>query len=161
LELKTIARQDFLDYINENWTKETDKMFIDMYTNSFYLIGKNIGLYDNNKLIGFIFYKEDIRKPVWVRKTQEHKPSIISRKYKNFWEYNLLEIHSDYRFNGLGSMLLQEVYNMMPENYVLIGMSEHTDNHIRFYKKNGFIQNTYYKHPQNYLFYRIKEIRCA
>lgn len=156
MKLKTITRDVFLNYINTNWKKESDKMYIDMYTNSFNLISNGIGLYDNDNLIGFIFYKTDIRKPLWVKRTQEDRPNIIPRKYDKFWEYCLLEIHPDFRLKGLGSILLQEVYKRMPENYMLIGMSEYTDNHIKFYSKNGFTQNTYYKHPHYYLFFRIK-----
>lgn len=156
MELKSVTRNEFLNYINTNWTEESDKLYIDMYNNSFNLLGNSIGLYDDENLIGFIFYKTDIRKPLWVKRTQEDRPNIIPRKYNKFWEYNLLEIHTDYRFKGLGSMLIQEVYNRMPNNYLLIGMSEHTDNHIKFYTKNGFIQNTYYKHSQYYLFFRNK-----
>lgn len=156
MELKSINKNDFLKYINTYWTNKSDKVFIDMYTNSYSSLGKGIGLYNKDILIGFIFYKEDIKKPMWIAKTQEHKPDLINPKYDRFWDYYLLEIHPDYRLNGFGSMLLQEVYKMMPVNCVLVGMSERTDNHIKFYEKNEFIQNKTYKNSQYYLFFRIK-----
>jgi GNAT superfamily N-acetyltransferase len=151
-----IPRKDFLDHINTTWTKPSDQFWINMYNNCIYEeFGKSIGIYRYNKLIGFDYYHEDIEKPWWFDKLQ--KENMVSTEYNNFWISEFLDINPNYRFKGLGSKLLQEVYNRMPNGYVLITESEHTDKHISFYKKNGFIQDTLHESNMNhYLFYRIK-----
>ena len=150
-----INKEDFLDYINTNWKTEEDKIWIKEYSSEYKNLGNSsIGLYDNDLLIGFIYYNTNSRIPYWYKATQK-KLNLID--YNNLWENNLLEINKNYRFNGYGSMLIQEVYKRMPDKHVLISMSEYTDNHINFYRKNGFIQNKLYKHPSFYLFFKIKD----
>ena len=53
----------------------------------------------------------------------------------------LLEVHPEYRLQGIGSSILSEIYRRMPKGKVLVVGSEMTDKHRDFYLKNGFIED--------------------
>ena len=160
IKIKTVERKDFIEYISLHWTDR--KWLVDVYLendNEYSNLGNGIGLYSNNCLIGFLFYKtyENYRDTkFWVLKTKENYPEIIHPDTNVFWENNLLEIHPQYRFKGYGSLLLTNLYNMTPIGSVLVSKSEHTENHISFYKKNLFIQNIKTVSPRVYYFFKTK-----
>jgi len=148
MKLKRCKRSEFIDYINEHWKNKDDWDYISDYSSKDCKIGIGLGCYDDNdKLLGFSFYKPNASTKYW-----RHKD-----KYPNIWWHYLIEIHPDHRQQGIGSMLLQEIYRRMPKGYCLVTESEHTDNHIKFYLKNGFIQDKSIKMSKMYFFLRYKE----
>ncbi len=148
MKLKRCKRSEFIEYIKKYWKNENDWNYIEEYSNKKCRIGIGLGCYnDNKKLLGFSFYKPNASTKYWRYK----------EKYPKIWYHHLIEVHPNYRQQGIGSMLLQEVYKRMPNGYCLVTESEHTNNHIKFYIKNGFIQDKSIKSSKRYFFLRNKE----
>lgn len=134
-----ISEQTFNKYIKTNWSKREIAKLKDRCCNQFDAMGKSIGIYHKNELVGFTFYDFNIKERDWSGWFKLIADQFVTYPIK-YYAANL-EIDKTYRRNGLGSILLIELYNKMPHNSILFAESEHTDNHIKFYTYNGFIFN--------------------
>jgi len=137
MKLKRCKKSEIIDYIKIYWDNDENRKYIPKYSKrNGKKIGVGLGCYtDDDKLIGFCFYTCNrfiniIRQKLRLAFQKECKEGLI-------WEINLLEVHPDYRQQGIGSMLVQEVYRRMPKGNLFIAISERTNNHFRFYTKNG------------------------
>lgn len=154
MQLRRCNRNEMINYIKIYWDNEENKERIPIYSKrNGKQIGRGLGCYIDNKLIGFVFYTPN-RHLMGYRK--QHP--IFKNKNLKIWEINLLEVHPDYRQQGVGSMLVQEIFKRIPKDCVLIVTSHHTDNHFKFYTKNGFIHNKYLKSIYRYNFIRYKMV---
>lgn len=153
MKLKRCKKSELIEYIKIYWDNEENREYISRYSKkNGKKIGLGLGCYtDNDKLIGFIFYTPNR----YLSAIRKHD-SIFQHKDLKVWENNLLEVHHDYRQQGIGSILLQEIYRRMPKDCVLLSISEHTDNHFKFYTKNGFEQDKYQqKSKYGYEYYKF------
>ena len=93
-------------------------------------LGYGIGYYKDNILLGFAWYN-----------TKTNKYWRLKHLYPEIWMVLLLEVHPDYRQQGIGRRILNEIYRRLPKGKVLVIGSERTEEHRKFYLKNGFIED--------------------
>jgi len=120
---KKLINFQFQQYISKFWSKEE----IILYENA--KLGQGIGYYKDNILLGFAWYN-----------TKTDKYWRMKHLYPEIWMIYLLEVHPEYRQQGIGSSILTEIYRRMPKGKTLIVGSEMTDKHRDFYLKNGFVE---------------------
>ena len=100
---------------------------------------KVIGLFDNNKLIGWGSYRTN-----WHR----HK------KEKDVFEISSIVINTNYRRKGLGQKILNKMlsdWKKQKHDKVFLTVSPHNTGALLLYLKNGFIVYNYKKNV-----YRVK-----
>jgi len=121
---KKLTNEQFQQYIQQYWNQND----ILEYKNS--KLGQGIGYYKDDKLLGFAWYN-----------TKTSKYWRLKHIYPEIWMIYLLEVHPEYRQQGIGSNILTEIYRRLPEGKVLVVRSERTELHREFYLKNGFIED--------------------
>jgi len=121
---KKLTNFQFKQYIQQYWNQND----ILEYKNS--KLGQGIGYYKDDKLLGFAWYN-----------TKTSKYWRLKHLYPEIWMIYLLEVHPEYRQQGIGSSILIEIYRRMSEGKVLVVRSERTQLHREFYLKNGFIED--------------------
>ena len=121
---KKLTNFQFKQYIQQYWNQND----ILEYKNS--KLGQGIGYYKDDKLLGFAWYN-----------TKTSKYWRLKHLYPEIWMIYLLEVHPEYRKQGIGSSILIEIYRRMSEGKVLVVRSERTQLHREFYLKNGFIED--------------------
>lgn len=154
MRLKRCKKSELIDYIKIYWDNEENRDYIPEYSKrNGKQVGVGLGCYsDNDMLIGFIFYKFT----KYLESYKKKNPLLPQKTELPIGEINLLEVHPDYRQQGIGSILVQEILKRMPNKSFMIVNSWHTDNHYRFYTKNGFEYDKEDSNEYRYSFIKYK-----
>jgi ribosomal protein S18 acetylase RimI-like enzyme len=136
--LKRCKKSELIEYIKIYWNNDKDRDCISEYSKqNGKQIGTGLGYYsDNGILVGFIFYNFNKYLPTYKKRNHLLKETNLP-----IGEINLLEVHPKYRQQGIGSKLVQEVIKRMHSQSYMIVNSWKTDEHFKFYTKNGFEYN--------------------